>query len=70
MSRLNLKEERAGARDQIMFWPPKHEVKKDLNSGGGNGKSKKRIHMEDLLSLISQMFFEFLVSVRQYAACQ
>lgn len=51
MSRLNLKEERVGTRDQI-FWPPKHEVKKDLNSGGGNGESKKRINMEDLLSLI------------------
>lgn len=61
-SRLNLKGERLGTGDQIKFWSPQHEVEKGLNSGGGDGKSKKRTNMEDLLSLIPQMFFEFLVS--------
>lgn len=46
----------------MKFWSAQHEVKKGLNSGGGNGKSNKRTNMEDLLSLIPQMFFEFLVS--------
>lgn len=65
MCRLNLKGERLGI-DQIIFWSPTREVKKHLNSG----KSRKRTNKDDLLSLIPQMFFEFLVSVRQCAACR